>query len=75
MTKRATITQAELKRMAAVAKSEGVVVSFEANGYKFSVSPLTTSEETTSYPFQDITSWEDWKNRNRKKKPVEDLRL
>ena len=45
MTKPASMTLAELKRMAAIAKSEGVVVEVEVAGrlYRFS-RPLTLSK-------------------------------
>ncbi|WP_333631692.1 hypothetical protein [Agrobacterium cavarae] len=41
MTKKALLPLADLKRLAAIAKSEGVVVSIEVDGRKFSVSPYT----------------------------------
>lgn len=41
MSKKTLISQAELRRMAAIAKSEGVVVSIEVDGRKFSISPYT----------------------------------
>ena len=68
MTKKALVNQADLKRMAAVAKSEGVVVSVEVDGRKFSVSPYTPPEPREDYPFQHINSFEAWKNRHAKKK-------
>ncbi|KQM34580.1 hypothetical protein ASF03_21260 [Rhizobium sp. Leaf68] len=41
MTKKALLPLADLKRLAAIAKSEVVVVSIEVDGRKFSVSPYT----------------------------------
>lgn len=38
MTARAAIKQSDLKRMAAIAKSEGVIVEIEHNGIKIKVS-------------------------------------
>ncbi|KQZ96884.1 hypothetical protein ASD74_06415 [Rhizobium sp. Root564] len=75
MTKKAAILQADLKRMAAIAKSEGVVVSVEVDGRRFSVSPYVPPEPVEEYPFQHIKSFEEWKNRHSKKKPVKELRL
>ncbi|WP_421360308.1 hypothetical protein [Agrobacterium rosae] len=75
MTKKAMVTQADLKRMATIAKSEGVVVSVEIDGRKFSVSPYVPPEPSEEYPFQNIKSWEEWKNRHSKKKPIKELRL
>lgn len=39
MTAPAAIKQADLKRMAAIAKSQGVVVEIENNGVKIRISP------------------------------------
>lgn len=39
MTTPAIVKQSDLKRMAAVAKSEGVTVSIEVDGKKISISP------------------------------------
>lgn len=52
MTAKALVKQAELKRMAAIAKSEGVVVSVEVDGRKFSVSPFLTDSTSTFAPAQ-----------------------
>ncbi|MGP4691593.1 hypothetical protein [Agrobacterium cavarae] len=57
MTKKALVSQADLKRMAAIAKSEGVVVSVEIDGKKYSVSPvphLVTSDADIS---NDLDEW------------------
>ncbi len=75
MTKRAMVPQADLKRMAAIAKSEGVVVSVEVDGRKFSVSPYAPPSTSEEYPFQHINSFEDWKNRHTKKKILHDFDL
>ncbi len=61
MTKRALIKQAELKRMAAVAKSEGVVVSIEVDGRKFSVSPLVPGITSAGAPAQGFNSLDEWR--------------
>lgn len=44
MTAPAAIKQADLKRMAAIAKSEGVVVEIEHNGIKIKVSSDKSKE-------------------------------
>ncbi|MFF2320209.1 hypothetical protein ACFVTJ_04060 [Agrobacterium sp. NPDC058088] len=76
MTKRTPITQAELKRMAAIAKSEGVTVSVEMDGRKFSVSPHTALKPAREeYEYADINSYEGWKKRNSHKKLPDDFAL
>lgn len=62
--------------MAAVAKSEGVVVSIEVDGRKFSVSPYTPQkpDPNEDYPFKNISSFEEWKNRHNKIKPEDELK-
>lgn len=76
MTRKVTITQTELKRMAAIAKSEGVTVSVEMNGRKFSVSPYSPSEPTREeYEYADINSHEWWKKRHLHKKLPDDFAL
>ncbi|WP_311272105.1 MULTISPECIES: hypothetical protein [unclassified Rhizobium] len=60
MTKKTFVKQAELKRMAAIAKSEGVVVSIEMDGRKFSVSPFVpeiTSASTTNHGPSFLGEW------------------
>lgn len=76
MTKRTPITQAELKRMAAIAKSEGVSVSVEMDGRKFSVSPYVPVEPAREeYEYADINSYEGWKKRHTRKKLPDDFAL
>ncbi|SCX00700.1 hypothetical protein DSM25558_0163 [Agrobacterium sp. DSM 25558] len=60
MTKRALVKQAELKRMAAIAKSEGVVVSIEVDGRKFSVSPFIPESTHAGTPSQGPNSLDEW---------------
>ena len=45
MTARAAISQAELKRMATVAKAEGVSIEIETGGKKIRVIPATADAE------------------------------
>ena len=56
MTKKAVILQADLKRMAAIAKSEGVVVSVEIDGRKFSVAPYIppVQSEENAEPLREL---------------------
>lgn len=76
MTKRTPITQAELKRMAAIAKSEGVTVSVEMDGRKFSVSPYSPFDPAREkYEYADINSYEGWKKRHLHKKLPDDFAL
>lgn len=76
VTKRTPITQAELKRMAAIAKSEGVTVSVEMDGRKFSVSPHTAPRPAREeYEYADINSYEGWKKRHLHKKLPDDFAL
>lgn len=57
MTTRAAISQADLKRMATVAKAEGVSIEIEINGRKIRVSPdIPTSHKPAQVDQpQDIT--------------------
>lgn len=52
MTATAAIKQSDLKRMAAIAKSEGVVVEIEHNGMKIKVS-VDNSAGTAATPVVD----------------------
>ncbi|WP_312808741.1 hypothetical protein [Agrobacterium cavarae] len=64
MTKKALISQADLKRMAAIAKSEGVVVSVEVDGKKFSVSPLSQQDiAIEAEPRRGLSGLDEWRAR------------
>lgn len=54
MTKKALVPLADLKRLAAIAKSEGVVVSIEVEGRKFSISPYTPPEDAEKPPLREL---------------------
>lgn len=62
MTKKALVSQADLKRMAAIAKNEGVVVSVEIDGKKFSVSPMSQQDiATESEPRRGSIGLDEWR--------------
>lgn len=64
MTKKALVSQADLKRMAAIAKSEGVVVSVEVDGKKFSVSPLSQNVAPDEELPRGPNALDEWRARN-----------
>lgn len=74
MTRKAIISQAEMKRMADVATSEGVIIEVEREGTIVRVMPLkpeSTSPRTTKKPgeFQTIAEWQAWRDQQRDETP------
>lgn len=65
MTKKCVVSQADLMRMAAVAKSTGMTVWVEVEGRKYGVSPPTGNTDASIK--EDIayggTSLAEWRNR------------
>ncbi|MBB4103543.1 hypothetical protein [Allorhizobium borbori] len=63
----ALIKQADLKRIAAVARSENVTITIEIGGGKFTVSPIIQDIHTSKAVDADITyggnSLASWRNR------------
>lgn len=64
MTKKTLVSQADLKRMAAIAKNEGVVVSVEVDGKKFSVSPLSQNVAPDEELPRGPNSLDEWRAGN-----------
>ncbi|WP_103452568.1 MULTISPECIES: hypothetical protein [Sinorhizobium] len=73
MTKRASIKQADLNRLAAVAKRNNITVEVEAEGYTIRLNPSPTtptsgvSSDKNLEPeeFTSFAQWEAWRDRER----------
>jgi hypothetical protein len=82
VTKKATIKQADLMRMAKVAKEFGVVVWQEVDGVKYCVGPSIATDPTSTPPREPATlkEWQEEREAHRrrevrKKKLPDDFRL
>lgn len=74
MSRKVIISQAELKRMADVATSEGVTVEVEREGTIVRVMPFRperTSKPVQKKPgeFKTIAEWQEWRERQPDRKP------
>ncbi|NTH65309.1 hypothetical protein G6L33_15740 [Agrobacterium rhizogenes] len=71
MTRKALVSSAELKRMAQIAKSEGVTVWIEVDGKRIGVSPniQDVSGQLPIDPkpedFTSLAQWQAWRERER----------
>ncbi len=71
MTASALVKQADLKRMATIAKSQGVTVWIEVNGQRVGVSPDTTdirkkkSVDLKPEDFTSLADWQAWRDQER----------
>jgi hypothetical protein len=64
MTKKAIINQADLMRMAAVAKKTGMRVEVEIDGVIVRVAP-DISTDRTLHDFTSLTEWQAWRDQER----------
>lgn len=71
MTASALLRRSDLKRMAEIAKAEGVRVSIEIDGRIISISPdipaIHRPEQVDLQPedFTSLAEWQAWRDRNR----------
>ncbi|PST19700.1 hypothetical protein C7U61_14490 [Rhizobium sp. JAB6] len=75
MTKRAFVSQAELQRMAKVAKLEGVTVWVEIDGKRFGITPEAPVEskaprDRQPNDFATLAQWQAWKDLERARKEL-----
>jgi len=60
MTASALVKQSDLKRMATIAKEQGVTVWIEVNGKRVGVSPDNSSQISLDKKPKDFASFADW---------------
>lgn len=78
MTGRALIKQAELNRLAAVAKRNNITIEVEAEGYKIRLHPNSAAAPATvdlkPEDFTSLAEWQAWRDRERAREaPLEDI--
>lgn len=69
MTGRALIRQAELNRLAAVAKRNNITIEVEAEGYRIRLHPNSAAPPATvdlkPEDFTSLAEWQAWRDRER----------
>lgn len=70
MTKRALIKQAEINRLAVVAKRNNITVEVEADGYTIRLNPrptagISTDQDPEPEEFTSFAEWQAWRERER----------